>query len=271
MKATGILMAMMGITLALTAFVAVNQSTPTESDATDRLAAVEKRLIAVEELLLEVRETGRSVKRRVDSAPRRLATVGAAPIPSGTPSGMPGMADDGQVAAFQDQVAARVESVLEKKMEQLAARARYRGADGKWKPPIAELTSSLGLDPDQERALRGIFNGARDEALALLNEERPDGGSLLTDFADDIAESGDAGGATKRFFGRMTKETVPGREQTYLNALFEVGERVQANVDAQLDEPERRAFRELNVDVFEVQTGHDPLGDFVKARLGFPQ
>jgi len=268
MKATGLLITMMGATLALTAFVAARESAPADDASDARLAAVEKRLAGVEKLLREVRETGRSVKRRVDSAPRAAAPNAVHVPPSAAPVGaLRDGLGDAHVSAFEQEVASRVESAVERKMEQMAARTRHRGQDGKWKPPIAEMTTALGLNADQERTLRTIFDGARDEAMALLNEERPGGGSLLEEFADDIVESGDMAESAKRFFTQIMTAKVPGRDQTYLSAFEELGSRIAANVEAQLDEEGRREFRALKVDVFDVKTGYDPVGDFIKARL----
>ena len=82
-----------------------------------------------------------------------------------------------------------------------------------------------------------------------------------------IAESGDFEGATKRFIGRITTDRLPGTDRTYLSAFGELEQRIRNEAEAQLDEEGKRRFRELNVDVLEVQTGYDPIGDYIRARL----
>jgi len=234
----------------------------------ERLAAIEKRLDGIESTLREVRDTGRSVKRRVDSAPRRGEGPGAAAAAAGAAESAALDGDGARAAAFEDEVASRLESKVEEQMERLAARQRYRDEDGKWKPPISEIKREFGLNDEQERALTEVFDGARDEAFAMLSEQRLDGGDALSDFASDITKTGDFRGAIGRFFGALAKNKVPGREQTYLQAFGEIEERVRARAESHLDEKGRAHFRDMNVDVFEVKTGHDPIGDFIRDRIG---
>ncbi len=268
MRASGVLIALVALTLSVTVFVAVNQGSPGgEGSSDERLAAIEKRLDGMESMLRDVRETSRSVKRRVESAPRGTAASGGAAAVAGGADSALLAGDETRAAAFENEVATRLETAVEEQMERLAARQRYRSEDGKWKPPMSEITREFGLNEDQEDSLREVFNSARDEGFALLSERRLDGTDVLSDFAADIKKSGDFRGAIGRFFGRLAKDKVPGREQTYLQAFGEIEERVRARAESHLDEKGRQHFRDMNVDVFEVDTGHDPIGDHIRERI----
>ncbi len=272
MKGTAVLIALMGLTLGLTAFVAVQSGRPEGrvggvggtadvSELVAQGAAHGQQLDRIEAQLEQLeRRLAAGERRRSDAAP----AARAAPLldADGNPVAAAVAAGD-----LEEAVAARVERTLEDKMEQMAARARFRGADGQWKPPIEAVTRELDLNEQQESSLRDVFDRARDEAFALLDERDVNDVSILQRFADDIRESGDIGASTGRFFVRLASENVPGRDQTHLQALEELGSQVKERAGAHLDDRQRQEMEALNLDVFDVKTGYDPIGDYIRQRM----
>ena len=265
MASNALVIGLLGLTFATTVFVAVNQGAPTEAVDNDRLTAIEERLETLERIATDTREEVRRSTRAAST--RRAATPVVA---AGTPIAGAGSDSRGDVvssAALEQVVADRVQRTVEEQMERLAAEKRHRGSDGKWKPPMDVMVKTLDLSDTQRDALDRVFDGARDETFVLLRAQRPEGGSLLDDFASDLKNSEQPSQAYARLFGAITSKTVPGRNQTYLQAFEESEGRVRESIAGHLDPRQRELFDALNVDVFDVKTGYDPVGDYVKERL----
>jgi len=264
---------LVGLTLGLTAFLVASQPAATDSaEVLARLGRIEEGQSDLAGLAREVRELRSRLDRRLGALERRREGGSLRPLGADGARAAGLESADGEASATGDAaldagVAARLERAVEAKMEMLAARQRNRGEDGRWKPPIGELARELGLDDPQQRKLDAVFRSARDEVFAILGTERPDGTSLLDDFAHELKETEDYGKTVGWFFGRLVKERVPGTQQTYLAASIELSERVQAQAQAHLDERQRTRFQELQLDVLEVNTGYDPVGDYIKERL----
>ncbi len=270
MKTETVLIVMVGLTLAVTVYAAANQGTAVVGGAGGdgaRLAAIEERLATIERITDQTRDDVRRAART--AGPRRAATS-AAFRPVAAAGAAPGGGAQNTLASdeLRQVVADSIKNTVAEQMERIAAEKRNRGADGKWKPPIDEMATALELTEAQRTSLELIFDGARDESFALLRTERPDGGNLLDDFARDLRESEDPKQPWVRFFGALTTKQVPGRNQTYFEAFGEAETRIRERVNANLDARQVRRFDSLNVDVFDVKTGYDPVGVYVMEALG---
>jgi hypothetical protein len=264
MNSNAVVIALLGVTLAATLFVAANQEVSHDTGLTERLDAMDQRLQRLESLVSDTREEARRATRaasarRATTSPPDAQTVGAGGGAAGDPRIPP--------TVLEEVVAESVQRTVERQMERMAAENRHRGGDGKWKPPLDEMAGVLDLTTSQQESLKGIFDAARDEAFVLLQTKRPDGGNLVDDFVADLKKSEDAGKAWGRLFVALTTKKVPGTNRTYLAALGESEQRIRGLVISQLDEAQARRFKSLNVDVFDVKTGHDPLGDYVRTAL----
>jgi hypothetical protein len=60
---------------------------------------------------------------------------------------------------------------------------------------------------------------------------------------------------------------VPGTDQTYLAGFLEIATDCDRDLAAKLDPKTMRKLRALRVALLEVNTGYDPTGDYVRARL----
>ena len=258
--------------------------------AEERLAAVEQQTAEMTAAVKDLREvilridrrTSRGAARAEDGAGSESAAPDSAEgSPDGSPRRRPGRADAAgdSVSTFVEEDAAgtggslsgaagdAVAARIEKRIEQVAARERARGADGKWKAPIPDRADELGADAAAKAEMGQLFDDGRDQVCRLLLTQRSDGGSLLDDFAADLKETGDGQGATQRFFKRLMAEQVPGRDETYLAAAMRVHTGVEESLSRRLGAEQMEKLRTLHVDLLEVQTGHDPVGDALRERL----
>ncbi len=276
MSTNGILVALVGLTLGVSSYVALSVGqrgavSPAggSSQGGAETAAVTK--ADLEDLRDEIRQLGLRIDRRMGSLDGRLSRVAQAG--GGIASGVAGEAGS---AATQDQVDSLAEALekrldLEgvgermKKLEEDSARERNKG--GEWKAPMGELAQELELTEAQQAEARKVFDGGRDEVYALVKTMRLDGGSLLDDFVEDLRDGGDPEESGKELFRRIFTEDVPGSDRTYLVEVLAIREQVEKDLSQHLNEKQMRKLKELNVDLTDVKTGYDPVGDYVQAKL----
>jgi hypothetical protein len=248
------------------------------AELTRRLEAAEKRADSLDSLRAELVRIRQNLERRGDRSPRAELGIDPAGIagvsiaPSGTQAAAAaGGSQDGEGApaprALEDVVAERVEKKVAEKMEEIAAREKDRGDDGKWKPPMDDLAKELKLTDAQKAEAAKIFDSSRDQAFVLLKTQRLDGGSLLDDFAAALKSGGDAEESTKQFFQRIFNEKVPGSDQTYLAEFIALHQDVHQRLSRQLGKDQIKRLDALRVDLLDVKTGYDPVGDYIRAKL----
>jgi hypothetical protein len=266
MNVNAVLVAVTSLSLGATCYLIASLPRGDDGRITDlerRLDAAERRADAVESLRGEMHEFRTVVERRM-SAPAETAAPEAAAI-----AGRPGRADAAPasgtpVRPLEDVLAERVEKKVAEKMDALAARDRERGEDGKWKAPIDDLAKEIGLSDAQKAEAKRVFEHSRDEVFALVRTMRLDGGTLLDDYAGALKGGADA---TRHFFQRILTERVPGGDQTYLAEFIAIGQDVEDQLGRQLDKDQMRKLKSLRVDLLDVKTGYDPVGDYVRAKL----
>ncbi len=240
-----------------------------------QLEAAEKRADAIDALRGDVRAMRERVDRRAGDrviAERASAREDVSPAGAAAPTGDRAAAmaaGDGDTSArpFEDLVAERVEKKVTEKIEALAARDKERGDDGKWKAPIDELSKEISLTETQKTEAKRIFDASRDETYSLLKTQRLDGGSLLDDFAVALKSGADPVESTKSLFTRIFSEKVPGSDRTYLAEFIAIEQSVQDQLGRQLDTVQMKRLKGLRVDLLDVNTGYDPVGDYIKAKL----
>ena len=132
---------------------------------------------------------------------------------------------------------------------------------------IENLVVELNLDSEQKETLTQLFDQSKDEVLALLTTEYDEGGSLMDDFATDLADGEPYREAFQSFIGRMLSEKRPGSDQTYMNEITQINQRVSQQLTDHLDEDQLAQFKKLKVALLEVQTGYDPGREYVESRL----
>src|SRR5262245_32981405 len=271
MNTNAVLIALTSLSLGATCYLVASLHQGDDdrvADLTRRLDAAEKRADAVEALRGEVRQMREALDRRVADVARRVDAGVAASNAPGTAVANAARSDDAPGAPkLEDLVADRVEKKLSEKMETLAARDRERGEDGKWKAPLDELATELKLNDTQKAEAKRIFERSRDDVFALVKTQRLDGGCILDDYAATLKGGADYGESTRQFIQRLFTERVPGTERTYLADFIEIGQDVETQLARQFDKDQMRRFKSLRVDLLDVKTGYDPVGDYVRAKL----
>jgi hypothetical protein len=262
------------VSLALTAYVAVVVSgirAGGDTGVVAELTEINERLDRLEKLRLDVAGMDKSVGRKIDRLERRIAdTPGSI---GGSASAMAAGAEGAEVtspeevAQREEALADRLEKRLGEKMEKLANRDRERNGQGEWKAPVDELAKELGLTDDQKREATAIFNEARDETFVLLKTTRLDGGSLLDDFASALKNGDDPEEATKSLFKRIFTENVPGSDRTFLTDLIALRTDVHDELGRHISADQLSKLDRLRVDLLDVKTGYDPVGDYVRAKV----
>lgn len=265
------------VTLAVAGYVAVVVSADREGGdpgLREELAAIDARLERLEGLQSQVESLERSVGRQLDRVVRRIETAPSGVAAEATGAGAGATAEEGRagpgaasMTGMEEAIASRLEKRLGEKMEKIADRNRDRNMSGEWKAPFDELSKELALTEDQQREARAIFDEARDEIFVLLKTTRLDGGSLLDDFAAALKNGDDPGEATKGLFQRIFTDKVPGTDRTYLTDLLALKTDVRAALSRHVDEGQVKKLDGLRVDLLDVQTGYDPVGDYVRAKV----
>jgi hypothetical protein len=205
------------------------------------------------------------VERRVAEAPA-IGALTAAAVEQGDGTSGDAMAAGPGTAPIEALVA-RIEEKIDSRMERIAARDGERNAMGEWKAPLEDLSKELSLDERQQREAAAIFDEARDETFVLLKTMRLDGGSLLDDFAAALKEGQDPAAATRAFFGRILSDKVPGTDRTYLADLITLRGDVRTALGKEFSAQQMTRLDRLRVDLLDVKTGHDPIGDYVRAQV----
>ena len=272
MNTNALLVALTSLSLGATCYLVASLPKSSDdgriADLTKRLDAAEKRADAVEALRGDVRQLREALDRGVaDVAHRVNAASSAASSTVQHAAGSPASEGTPGAPRMEDVVADRVEKKLSEKMETLAARDRERGEDGKWKAPIDELATELKLNDTQKAEAKRIFDHSRDDVFALVKTQRLDGGCILDDYAAALKAGGDYGESTRQFIQKLFTERVPGSDRTYLAEFIDIGQDVETQLSRQFDKDQMRRFKALRVDLLDVKTGYDPVGDYVRAKL----
>lgn len=208
------------------------------------------------------------IDRRLNGLERRIKLIkneGGRPLdnPSDRRDLLPSA--DGRSATLSDELVKRVEQTVEEKIKQLKRKKSELNWAGQWKAPMDKLIEKLALTDAEANAANDVFNAGKEEALALLKRQRSDGGSLIDDLVDDI-RAGEKQPA-KKLFKRIFTEKVPGEDTTYMAAFGTLSDKVKAELGEQLSPSHLETLNSLNVAVLEVDTGHDPTREYVRARL----
>jgi hypothetical protein len=268
-----VVIALCALSLGATCYVAASMPKGADERVADlekKLDAAEKRAEAVESLRGEIRELKEKLDRRALDGARRVAEAETSPGRVSMPSGAypPSGADrTPETRPLDELVAERVEKKVAEKLDSMASRDRQRGDDGKWKAPLDELSKELKLTETQSADAKRIFDGCRDASFTLLKTQRLDGGCLLDDFVAALKGGVDPEEAGKQLFKRIFTEKVPGTDTTYVAEYIDMEQGAREALAQKLDAAQMKRLRNLHVDLLEVQTGYDPIGDYVRAKV----
>ncbi|MEE2787511.1 MAG: hypothetical protein VX589_09245 [Myxococcota bacterium] len=271
-----LMISLLATNFALLAYIAIKLPDPTEvNQPNPNTKDMDVKHTALMSALDDVRRDVKAVSNRLDDRIKgletRLANQGRisrsrlSAGKQGRPDFKEAETEVPATASIASQVVQQVEERLEAKLERLASRRAHRNAGGQWKASMNELAQALDLDDQTAEMAYGVFNAARDDAFALLQQPRQDGRTLLDDLVDDIRR-----GETqpeKQLMKRLFSQTVPGTKTTYMAKMISISENVSADLTDHLSEAQMNKLKSLNVALLEVDTGYDPVGDYVRRAL----
>ena len=163
--------------------------------------------------------------------------------------------------AIDDAVEARLKEreQEEKKKEKNRERTKW----GEWKASIDDLAEDLNLDSEQKEKAGQIFDQAREKFAKMLDVKRPNGTSVLSDFAEDLKSGVLQEEAHKEFEYAIQHDLVPGTEDSILSELLLIKDDVVTQLSEHLDRDQITEYKKLKVDSLQVGTGYDPIRDYI--------
>jgi hypothetical protein len=224
-------------------------------------------------LQAQLREMSERIERRVADVDQRVASARPAPsVVKTLPDGRTETTFDMDMARpsgkpLDELVADRVEKKISEKLDAMAGRDKERGEDGKWKAPLDDLATELKMTDAQKAQAKKVFDHVRDETFTLLKTQRLDGGSILDDYAGALKGGADPTETTKALFTRIFTEKVPGGDRSYLTEFIAMHQDAEEQLGRQLDAGQMKRLKSLRVDLLDVRTGYDPVGDYVRAKV----
>ena len=167
--------------------------------------------------------------------------------------------------AMEDAIADAVDAKLREQEAEKAEREKNRERTewGEWKAPIDDLAADLNLDTNQKAAATEIFDRARDKFTELIAVKRPDGTSVLSDFAEDLKNGVPQEDAVKDFQYAIQHDLVPGTETSILSELLSIKDDVTTQLGEHLDRNQLTEYKKLKVDSLQVETGYEPIRDYI--------
>ena len=172
---------------------------------------------------------------------------------------------DEKIASLENGVVERLESKLKERMDKV--NKRHRNKHGEWSPKMEELKDELQLSDQQQTSAKDIFDTGKDEMLSLFQTPQEGGGSLLDDFVADLQEGVSPALAYKTFEERIWEENIPGSERTYLTELIAIRNNMFSELKGEFNEGQYANLESLKVDPLGVQTGYDPVKDYVEGQF----
>ena len=172
---------------------------------------------------------------------------------------------DDKLEALENGVVERLESKLKERMDKV--NKRHRNKHGEWSPKMNDLKDELKLTEKQQISAKNIFDTGKDEMLSLFQTQQADGSSLLDDFVADLQDGVTPALAHKTFEERIWEENIPGSDKTYLAEIIEIRNNMFSELKGEFDESQYSNLETLKVDPLGVQTGYDPVREYVEGQL----
>ncbi len=156
-----------------------------------------------------------------------------------------------------------LDSLIQEKVDSKLA----SGKDVGRLPTMQTLSEKLGMTPFQEQKTKEIFDRAKYDAFGIVNTPREDGTSLLDEVTDVMLHSQNPRQDGTRVMMKLFYENVPGTDETYFQKLKQLQTDTQDGVTGVMDESQAATYNSMDVNVFGVQTGYNPLADYFKSYI----
>jgi hypothetical protein len=155
---------------------------------------------------------------------------------------------------------------LESKLGEVQERLD-QGGKGEEKPKFSQFAARLDLDEGQKTATSVILKQGKKELLEHLLKPLPDGTVLVDQFGEMLYKSSvDPKAAEKeggRIFMRLFSEKVPGTEQTFIEVIGDLNGRLKTDMEAHLNEEQKKKFDEWAPDPTDIELRDDPINSYL--------
>lgn len=247
----------------------------------ERLARIEKAVSAVpdrkdvESLSRDVKSIGRDVaqaRTEVGEAKDQARAAAEKAAEAGKTLADDAAAAPGRAAAAAPPDENKIAEMVAKKLaEKEPATAKRSFEEGKWKPPMEELSREIGLTPEEASALTPILDDGKKKVFELAKLPRLDGSSVMDDLADAFIEaSHDPQHGKERaeaVFMKLFTEKIPGREEPYIAEIIRIQKGIKDEAKKVLRPEAYTKMVQSGLDPMDVKTGYDPFAEYVQARV----
>jgi hypothetical protein len=218
----------------------------------------------LEKLESRQRESSQASAAAVDQVREDLARVErkAADAPArGVPT------KEGALPTFvtEEDIQKVVDERVEEKLQARGGKGGGQG-DGDRKIPLHDLGKELALDPQTQAKVAAISDTVKKEIFEVIKTPRADG-KVFADELIDAFLSGEQP-AVMKIFQKLFSESVPGSQTTYATAISTLQEKARGELQKAMGPDAYTAFRNMNVNPENIQTGFDPWGEYLQQRGG---
>jgi len=225
-----------------------------------RLEDAQERMVEADELLDELDELSERVEE-VDEEVENLRAMSL--YASGKLKKMGVKMDDmASMEADLAEVFPELDTMIEEKLNRKMADSTT-GKVGRM-PTMDTLAESLQMTPYQHEKSQEVLNQAKYDAFNIVNTPRPDGTTLMGDLTEAMMSSDNPRQDGMKVMMKVLYENVPGKDQTYFQALKELQTGTQNQFTELLTEEQMMKYGGMDVNVFGVQTGYSPLADYLR-------
>ena len=155
---------------------------------------------------------------------------------------------------------------LDSRIAALEQKLRRRNPFGQWMAKSEELETALGLTKEQSAQAKQLFNEVKDQTLELLSITNEDGRAPLDDLVDDFRK----GMNFKQALGELVKRmeaSIPGSSDTYSDRMQGIEGGLFERLEGALNNDQMERLRKANIAPTMVQTGYDPVGEYIRQSL----
>ena len=254
--AVGLLVALSVLLIAL-----VIDGRRTASRSEKRIARIEKEIGDLSDAAAAVQDVDERlgfIEDDVSSLQLRIAQMSMSLRKMGVQTG-----DGSELQADLAGLFPGIDDIIEKKVtESLNGKGRMGRT-----PSLADLSKELGLSQFQEKQASEIINGGKAAASAIVSAPRADGTSILDEFSSAILQSDRPAKEAVRVMLKLYVDKVPGTNETYYDQLKKLQADTEQQIGGILTEDQYGGMQDMDLNVFGVQTGYNPLADHFRALM----
>ena len=142
-------------------------------------------------------------------------------------------------------------------------------------PPLSAVAARLDLEKTTRDEMERILRKKKSDLMSVLQTPRPDGTSLLDEFADELIGVMASGEPTEeegkkvflKFFQRIASEKLPGTDKTYLSEVLRLRQETLDAFKHALSEEQYNNYEALAIpDPLEIKIPNEPMEVYLQQR-----